>query len=192
MSAAFPLSGLPRPHRLTRAQYERMVETGVLGDSDRVELLYGVITEMSPQGVAHAAVIRRLTKLLILALGDRADVGPQVPFAAGTWSEPEPDLAVTPPGEARDDAHPAKAWLIIEVAKSSLGTDLGAKARLYAEVGVPEYWVVDLAGDQVHVHRDPTAEGFATVTAAPRGETLVIAAFPDVSFPVDAVLPPPG
>ena len=191
MSAAFPLADLPRPHRLTRAQYDRMVDTGVLGEADRVELLYGVITEMSPQGSAHAAVVRRLNELLVLALTGRAQIGPQLPFAAGDWSEPEPDLAVTPPGEATDAAHPAKAWLLVEVAHSSLGTDLGAKARLYAEIGVPEYWVVDLASERVYVHRRPAPDGYQDVTVAKRGQTLVVAAFPDVTVAVDAILPRP-
>jgi len=189
MSAAFPLADLPRPHRLTRAQYDRMVETGLFGEDDRVELLYGVITEMSPQGASHAAVIRRLTEVLVLALAGRARIGPQVPFAASDWSEPEPDFAVTPIDETRDDAHPSSAHLIIEVSRSSLGTDLGAKARLYAEAGVPQYWVVDVDGGHVHVHRSPGAEGYADVTVATRGERLVVDAFPDVTVAVDAILP---
>ena len=40
----------PAVHRWTRAQYERMIEAGVLGEDDRVELIEGEIVAMSPQG----------------------------------------------------------------------------------------------------------------------------------------------
>ncbi len=45
--------------------------------------------------------------------------------------------------------------LISEVADSSLEQDLGEKAKLYAEHRIPEYWVVDVRSEQVHVHRKP-------------------------------------
>ena len=46
-----------RPHRWTRAEYERMGETGVLPPDARVELIEGEIVEMRPQGSRHATTI---------------------------------------------------------------------------------------------------------------------------------------
>jgi len=41
--------------------------------------------------------------------------------------------------------HPRQdAWLVIEVSDSSLAQDREVKAHLYAEVGVPEYWIVNV------------------------------------------------
>ena len=59
---------------------------------------------------------------------------------------------------------------------------------MYARHGVPELWVVDLPGDGVVVHREPTADGYASVRTLARGETIAPFAFPDVSFAVDEIL----
>lgn len=52
---------------------------------------------------------------------------------------------------------------MIEVSVSSLARDLGPKASLYASAGIAEYWVVDLRGRRVVVHRDPTDDGYGSV-----------------------------
>lgn len=78
-----------------------------------------------------------LTHRLVLALDTRARVRVQLPFAASDISEPEPDLAVVPPGDPRL-AHPEHASLVVEVADSSLSKDRRVKTRIYATAGVPE------------------------------------------------------
>src|SRR5207253_11347829 len=57
---------------LTREEYHRMGEVGILKPSDRVELIEGEIVQMSPIGRRHYAFTDNLTRLLILRLGDRA------------------------------------------------------------------------------------------------------------------------
>jgi Uma2 family endonuclease len=69
---------------------------------------------------------------------------------------------VVPVDEPRD-RHPQRSLLVFEVADASLRLDLVRKARISAVVGVPVYWVIDVAGGVVHVHTDPTAKGYATV-----------------------------
>lgn len=190
MSAAYPLDDLPRPHRLSRLQYEQMVAANVLREGDRVELLFGVIVEMSPQGSFHVWAVTSLSHLLISKLGGRAVVRVQAPLAAGDWSEPEPDIAVTSLEEHVATAHPRSAHLVVEVALSSLEADLGPKARLYAELGVPQYWVVDLRAGVVHVHTGASPAGYAVISVVGRVGTLRVDDFPDVTVPVDAILPP--
>jgi Uma2 family endonuclease len=148
---------LGMPHRFTVGDYHRMLEAGILGEDDPVELLDGVIVEMSPQAAAHARIITRLTRLLVLSLGDSFDVRPQLPLTLDEQSEPEPDLAVVraelvPPGE-----HPHHALLVVEVASSSLARDRTVKARLYARASIPEYWLVDAERECIEVYRDPDA-----------------------------------
>ena len=174
-----------RPIR--RVEYDRMVELGLFED-ERVELLAGVLVEMSPQGVPHSYAIRELTELFVLGLRGRAKVGPQLPFALDDDSEPEPDLAITPaPDNARE--HPSRAYLIVEVADSSLRKDRRIKAALYAAAGVEEYWVVNLVDGVVEVHRQPGAGGYESITVAGRGETVSPLRFPDLAIHVDAILP---
>lgn len=188
-SATSTATSAPASYRLSRRQYDRMVEAGVLREDDHVELLEGVIYRMSPQGAPHSYVTRQLMRHLFGSLGDRAAMLVQMPFAASDDSEPEPDLAVIWTEDDLPDTHPSRAHLIVEVANSSQAYDLGIKARVYARAGVPQYWVVDLRARVVHEHRGPTDEGYTEVIARVPGEVLVVDAFPDVTVPVDLLLP---
>jgi len=58
--------------RYTSERYFRLVEEGVLGPDDRVELLDGVIVAMAPSGPAHATVVNQAAQALILAVASRA------------------------------------------------------------------------------------------------------------------------
>jgi Uma2 family endonuclease len=172
---------------ITRAEYDELVRRGALEDAN-VELLYGRIVSMSPIGKPHSYSVMRLARMLGEALGPRADVRVQQPFAAPDESEPEPDVAIVPRGDYLDD-HPKTAWLIVEVAESSLARDR-AKARLYATGAVTEYWIVNLVDEVVEVYREPRAQGYATTTQHHRGDVLRLASFADILVPVADVLPP--
>lgn len=176
-----------RVRPITRAELGRMVGIGMF-EGERIELLEGVLVDMSPQRTAHAAAIRRLTELLLPPLVGRAYVRVQLPYAASQLSEPEPDVAVVPPIDDERE-HPESALLVIEVADSSLEKDLGYKARLYARSRVDEYWVVDAIARRIVVHRDPEADGWRTVTSHDRGDTIAPARFPEVRIAVADVVP---
>jgi Uma2 family endonuclease len=173
---------------LSRKEYDQLVELGGFDEDDRFELLRGWLVTMTPQSSPHADVTRRLDRSLNGALGDRAIVSCQFPFAATDDSEPEPDIAVVP---VRDyaDGHPTEAFLIIEVAYASVKIDLGVKPSVYAEAAVPEYWVVNLPDDAIEVFTDPTPDGYRGHRRAVRGERIRLLAFPDVELDVDAILP---
>lgn len=171
---------------LRRREFDRLVELGCFED-EQVELLRGALVSMTPQKPPHADVVSRLAHRLILVLGERALVRAQAPFAASDYSEPEPDLAVVPMRSYRD-AHPNEAFLLIEVADSSLSKDRKVKSGIYAACGVPEYWIVNLVDNLVEVHRDPAGESYRQVERLGPGQTLSPAAFPDIVLPVDTIL----
>lgn len=159
--------------RWTREEYERIVEAGVLGPEDHVELIDGEILVVSPEGPRHASTIDLTRRALERAFPASFFVRPGHPLAADDRSLPEPDLLVVP-GDPGDylDRHPAPAdgVLLVEVSNTSLGFDLDRKLRLYARAGLPEYWVIDLVNRCVHVHREPTGDGFrSTARVAPPG-----------------------
>jgi Uma2 family endonuclease len=65
-----------------------------------------------------------------------------------------------PAGARRDpgayiSAHPSRAVLIVEIAESSYRIDREHKAGPYARAGVPDYWIVDVVGNALDVHRSP-------------------------------------
>lgn len=103
---------------LKRIEYERLAAEGYF-DEERVELLFGLVVAMSPIDPAHSESVRRLDELLRDRLAGRARVSCQSPFAATEDSEPEPDLVVMPAGSYWT-AHPDRAYLVIEVARTSL------------------------------------------------------------------------
>lgn len=155
---------------LTADEVLRMVEMGILAEDEPVELLHGALTTVSPQSEAHVAVLQRLQRrLAALVVTGTHDVRVQVPLAVpDPTSLPEPDIAVV----ERDDttiAHPVTALLVIEVAVSSLLTDTAIKPALYAAAGVPELWVIDVAGRRVRRFTDPEAGGYAAEEIIARG-----------------------
>ena len=64
---------VPR-HRLTRRDYRRMGEAGILGEDDRVELLEGQLVEMASIGPRHALAVDALNEMLVLAAVGQAVV----------------------------------------------------------------------------------------------------------------------
>jgi Uma2 family endonuclease len=176
-----------RPRPLRRDEYAVLVEQGRFED-EHVELIEGVIVEMSPQGVGHSNAITRLTELLVLALSGRAAVRPQCSFIAGEFSQPEPDLAVARIPSRLEDPHPSEAFLIVEVAQTSLAKDRGIKARLYASSGVVEYWVVDLQSLTIEVRTKPGKRAYAHRRTARIDDAIRLVAFPDVEIRVGDVL----
>jgi len=173
---------------LSRDEYYQMFDAGII-EGERVELLRGLVVTMSPQSSRHMNAVVRMTRALILRLGDRADVRPQGPIAVSEHSEPEPDIAVTPHNDDPDAEHPSTALLVIEVSVSSLRKDTQVKPAIYAEAGVDEYWVVDLENDRVLVYAEPVDGRYRSERVATVDERLAVPGYPDVSLAVTEILP---
>lgn len=187
-----------RVKKWTRKEWQRLIELGVFGPDDRLELLDGEIVEMSPQSPEHANVTEIVANLLRNAFGDGYRVRSQLPVALEEASEPEPDVAVFQ-GQLQDlrSDHPRSPVLLVEVALSSLGKDRDRKASLYARAGVPEYWIVNLDEGHLEVYRTPIRDGqghydgwsYGSVSRLAKGHSLSPLALPAVSLQVSALLP---
>jgi Uma2 family endonuclease len=182
-----------RRRRFTLEEYYRMAEVGILGPEDHVELIEGEIVEMSPIGPRHATCVNALNRRLLQAVGDRAVLSPQNPVRLLPDSEPQPDVVLLRPPEARyweHRAEPADAMLVVEVSETSYRYDRHVKLPLYARAGVPEVWIVDLAHAVVEVFREPRAAGYAVAQRVERGGTIAPATLPDAAVVVTEILPP--
>ena len=174
---------------LRRVEYEALIAQGFLV-GEPIELVEGQLVRMSPQGDRHWLVCMQLNRWLIEAIpADEGLVSVQGPFAASDVSEPEPDLYVTSPDVVSRGGLPRSASLMIEVANSSRAYDLGVKADLYARVGIPDYWVVDLPMNCIVVHRRPDASGYRDVTTL-RAGVISALRYPHVQLDVADVLRP--
>jgi Uma2 family endonuclease len=180
---------------MTVERYFGLVEAGVLSEDDRVELLEGVVVAMTPQNPPHATGVVRADEALRLAVGRRAHVRPQLSLVLGRHSVPEPDLAVVP-GCADDyeTSHPTTAWLVIEVADTSLQQDRLTKAAIYAAADIPEYWIVNLRDCVVEVLRDPdpAQARYRDVRRVGRGERIELVAVPGAGVAAGDLLPRPA
>ncbi len=177
---------VPR-HRLTRRDYYRLAEAGILSEDDRVELLEGQLVDMSAIGARHALAVDALTELLILAAAGRAVVRVQNPIVLDDSSEPQPDFTLVRrhwDGYPNDHPRPADVYLLIEVADSSLEFDLGAKLELYARAGIREFWVVDLTSNRLLVHRSPGDGRYASMAVVDRSGTIQVEALPELTISV--------
>lgn len=172
---------------LSRAEYETLVNAGAF-EGEHVELLWGVIVEMSPQGAPHAWSIRVLSEHFATALTGRVHVRAQMPFAANDLAEPEPDVALVPPSDEWRRRHPDVAHLVVEVSRTTQRVDR-KKLRLYAGAGVPEAWVVDLADEVIEVYTCPREGRYDQKTTFRRGDSLAPSAFPEATITVAAILP---
>jgi hypothetical protein len=149
-------------------EYHRMGEAGILHEDDRIELLDGQLYVMSPIGSEHAACVRRLDRIFQRRAEPEALVSAQNPVVLGEDSEPEPDLALLSPRDDDYAAHhprPEDVLLLVEVADSTEAFDRSTKLSLYAQAGIPEYWVVSLSDGHVHVYRDPKGDHYESHSA---------------------------
>ena len=176
---------------LTVAEYHRMCEVGILTERDRVELIEGELIAMSPIGSEHAGTVNALTRLLVQAVGERGIVAVQNPVRLDDLSEPQPDFAVLKPRAddyRRATPRSGDVLLIVEVADTSLAYDRDVKRSLYARHGVPEFWIVNLAGNEVEVCRAPTGDQYASVSHVGRDGVLEPELLSGVAIAVAAIL----
>lgn len=147
-------TGLSDVHRLSADEYHRMIESGGLDEDTRIELIEGLILDMSPKSPAHENVISYLMRRLFAGLDlERYEIRAAAPLSLGD-SEPEPDLIVFEHDVPRP-YHPESAALLVEVSVSSQRRDLRVKPSVYARAHVPVYWVIDLDGRRAVAHSDP-------------------------------------
>lgn len=177
--------------KFTVGQYHQMIESGILTEGDRVELLQGEIIEMSPIGRQHAACVDRLNELLVRALGLRAIVRVQNPIQLSSRSEPQPDFAILQRrSDFYADSHPQPqdVFALIEVSDTTIEFDRTVKVPLYAKDNIAEVWIVDLNAEAVQIYREPSATSYQQLQTFRRGQAIAFQAFSDIQFMVDQLL----
>ncbi len=173
----------------TIADYHSMIEAGILRDR-KVELLKGEIVEMSPEGESHAYCSSEAGDYLASLFGELAKIRHAKPITLPNDSEPEPDIAIVQPlGREYREHHPypENIFWLIEYSNTSLEKDLETKSKIYAEVGIQEYWVVNLKKSYLIVFREPLDEEYLIKQTLTAG-TINPLVFPDISVAVDRII----
>lgn len=187
----------PSPERIrwTRADCARLLRSGVL-EGEKYELLEGDLVR-KVKNRPHVLALARLLRWLNAVFGERYVQGQDpinVAPSDNRHNEPEPDAAVLArPVDDYPDAAPGPAdlRLVVEVADATLRKDTVTKARLYARARIADYWVLDVAGRRLLVHRQPRAGRYASVVAYAEHEAVAPLAAPEHFARVADLLPPP-
>ncbi|MDE2406022.1 MAG: Uma2 family endonuclease [Sphingomonadales bacterium] len=179
MTDHVPLTTTPLPVRLRVEDFFRLDDAGAFADYGKTELIRGEIFYMNSQHRPHARAKGQLFKALeqaLSAMNSDLEVLIEATVAMPPFSAPEPDLLLTTQPDGEGPVPLASVRLIVEIADTTQQNDLGTKAGLYAENGVPEYWVVDLKARSVHQFWQPQGEAYAArrETTFARIESLTI------------------
>jgi Uma2 family endonuclease len=184
--------------RFSIAEYHRLGELGFFAPDDRVELIRGEIIKMAAKGRFHSVCNSLLVEELIILLTRRARVRVQEPIILSTTdSEPEPDVVIA---RNRSDNYlsshpePADILLVIEVSDSTLKYDQRTKLSLYAEAGIPNYWIFNLVDNQLEMYSEPYQKrqgnfNYRSQRVLLPNEAVVIPGFPDFSLDLSLVFP---
>jgi Uma2 family endonuclease len=164
--------GMPR-RRWSVAEIQEMVAKGIILEDERFELIGGEVVPMSPKGVRHEVVKAALQQHWFpLLVGTQINLITETTLYISDDEFREPDFLFWPRSIPLENVTASKALLIVEVADSSLGYDLGSKADAYAALGLPELWVINAKSLVTTVHRKPTATGYPEPRTAPPDELL--------------------
>ncbi len=163
-------------------EYHSFAGLGLLNTEDRIELIRGELIHKMTQGSAHAISMRRISRALQRAMGERYEVQSQLPITLAPHSEPEPDFAVLRTLEGDYEGRhpgPADVLLVVEVSDTTIVTDSTSKAALYAEFDIPEYWNLNLRDRMLAVCREPVPMpssqygfGYRSITLVRETETV--------------------
>jgi len=150
----------PTPVLLTYSDFLRMREDGRLEKGQKYELLEGVLYKMPAEGIPHRLHRAQVTGYIYRALSPEDwIIIPDSRLLLSQLNAPEPDIYIHPANVPHSKLTGEQVSLVIEVAVSSIAVDSDQKARIYAEHGVPEYWIVDVERQRTKVLRDPLPDG---------------------------------
>lgn len=176
-SLATPVSHL---YRLTVQQYDQMVESGILGKRDRVELIEGLLVAKMSRNRPHIVSGKKTLRTLERAIPNGWHVAKEDPLVVSDHSKPEPDLTVIR-GIAEDylerDVNATDVCLAVEIADSTLLADRREMKPIYAAAGIPIYWIVNLVNQQLEVFWAPEGRDYreSQVFARDQDVPLIVA-----------------
>jgi Uma2 family endonuclease len=149
--------------RYTYGEFQHLLDADYLEDSHHLELINGIPVKKMGKNELDSFCCRRLLQALVKLLEGQALVQCQDLIRIPPNSQPEPDFAIVRPkedGYLSGYPHPADIYLVIEIADSSLQYDRTVKLELYAQGGIPNYWIVNLQDKCLehysHPYENPT------------------------------------
>lgn len=165
---------LPR-RRFDIDDVERMTRAGIFPHDERIELIDGDVVEVPVPGPRHSGNVDRLNHLLGQRCSSACIVRVQNPLLLDRFNCFLPDLTLLRPDpDYYRSRHPTPAdtLLAIEIADTSLRRDRDAKLPIYARLGVPELWILELRRQRIHAFAEPAGERYAQVRVCTGADVL--------------------
>ncbi len=177
---------------LTSIEYYQMMESGIIREGERVELILGQIFSMAAKSTRYTVFVTRLLKELLALAEGRVIIRSQDPISLPNNSEPEPDIVIA---RLRSDEYinshpsPADIILVMEVADSSIKFDRDIKAPLYAAAGITEYWIVNLIDNRLEIYRQPSGSIYTSIQIVTPPRSISLPEFPEISLNIGDFFP---
>ncbi|MDN2580860.1 Uma2 family endonuclease [Aquibium sp. ELW1220] len=178
--------GLAR-RRWSVAEIEALTKAGVLDEGERFELIGGEIVPMATKSLPHEILRASLNLWFVLNSPEQICVAGSTTFRLSDDSFVEPDFVFFRKADGLAALAPKTALLAVEVADSSLRWDLGRKALIYAQFGIPELWVIDAVTEATHVHTAPGLEGYGSIRPVAVDAEVRSTAIPGLSVTLAAL-----
>lgn len=185
----------PKPRLWTREEFHQMADLGWF-EGQRAELVGGEVMVLSPQKSLHFKTADKGRELLERAYGPGFWIRLQGPLILGPDSEPEPDISVVQGKREDYFDHPTSALLVVEVSDTTLTSDRGRKASLFARAGLAHYWIINLIDEHLEAYSQPVSDpsqphGFAygNYQVFRRGQELALPGKPIQRIQVTDLLP---
>ena len=191
LTETYPIE--PKRKRWTRSECAAMEAAGLM-DVEQLELVEGELISKMGKKRPHVNALTFVQAWLVRVFGAEyvnveapIDVRPE----DNPTNEPVPDVIVLA-RRSREirmaNPQPDDLRLVVEISDTTLGFDLKTKADLYASAGIVEYWVFDVSGRRLIVHRDPQAGRYRSVEVYAADEAVVPLAAPGHNFRIADVL----
>jgi Uma2 family endonuclease len=168
--------------RFSVDEFMAMGAAGIFGPDERVELLAGEIYQMSPAGRFHEVLRGYLAYQWARLAPSSVLVMPEMQLRIGDDYQPVVDIGILPFAVLPPDARGPNMLLVVEIADSSLASDIGIKAAAYASGGVHEYWVINARTRTTLIHRDATAEGYRSLTEVAADQVVTPTLVPELAI----------
>lgn len=175
----------------TVEEFQRICEAGIFHPDSRHELIRGEIIEVPRATRRHSGRVNKLNRVFTSKLGETVIVCIQNGMFIDEMSEPQPDVVIAKPlpelfGPFEPD--PGDLLLLVEISDTSLRYDTRIKAPLYAQGGIPEYWILNIPDDVLEVRSDPAGGEYRRSEIYKRGQTITAQMLPGITFTIDELL----
>ena len=162
---------------LTREDCHALQAAGLL-ELEKFELIDGELIPRTGKSPLHSVVLHHFLQWLRQIFGSayvQQGISIDLSSLLNRTNEPEPDATVLRrPADFFRAVNPGPddILLAVEVSVSTREYDLGAKAALYAQAGIAEYWVLDLRDKRIVVHREPNGDRYSSIVAYAADEAV--------------------